>query len=543
MGSSEIETAGEFNKRESEQGAPVVQELVKDVFSAAAYGDLVKLRKFVEEDGCAVSVPDGNGYYPLQWAALNGYPDIVLYLVEHGSDVNAVDNTQQTALLWAAVRGSIPVADLLLQNGARVEAADANGFRAVHIAAQYGQTAFLDHIIVKYNADLDAPDYGNRTALHWAAHKQFADPIRLLLYRNASPSKQDNDGCTPLHWAAIRGDMEVCTILVHAGNKEELMVKDKAGFTPTQLASDKGYRHIALLLSKAEREHGQHKGGKNFVGKLRTIGYAPILFCIIVLCIVLFINSVMNAPSLPKVTAVVALWGWTAVSIAFGALIMFYRCSSKDPGYIKLSEETNHDTEDPLLKTDLKSSPSWTGNWSQLCPTCKIIRPVRSKHCATCNRCVEQFDHHCPWISNCVGKRNRWDFFIFVSLAMATALISGIIAVQRIWTAKTILLYDEEWIHHVTTQHPGFICFLVVDAIILMAASALSITQAYQIARNITTNEMANAVRYGYLRGPDGKFRNPYNHGLQKNCTEFFIKGYTTDDEVLWLPLQHISQH
>lgn len=55
-------------------------------------------------------------------------------------------------------------------------------------------------------------------------------------------------GCTPLHWAAIRGDIEVCTILVHAGNKDELSVKDKAGFTPAQLASDKGYRHIALLL-------------------------------------------------------------------------------------------------------------------------------------------------------------------------------------------------------------------------------------------------------------------------------------------------------
>jgi hypothetical protein len=32
------------------------------------------------------------------------------------------------------------------------------------------------------------------------------------------------------------------------------------------------------------------------------------------------------APNLPKVTAVVGLWGWTAVSVAVGSLIMFYRC-------------------------------------------------------------------------------------------------------------------------------------------------------------------------------------------------------------------------
>ena len=55
-------------------------------------------------------------------------------------------------------------------------------------------------------------------------------------------------GCTPLHWAAIRGHVEACTVLVHAGTKQELMVKDNAGFTPAQLASDKGHRHVALFL-------------------------------------------------------------------------------------------------------------------------------------------------------------------------------------------------------------------------------------------------------------------------------------------------------
>lgn len=55
-------------------------------------------------------------------------------------------------------------------------------------------------------------------------------------------------GCTPLHWAVLRGNVEACTVLVHAGTKQELMVKDNAGFTPLQLAYDKGHRHIALFL-------------------------------------------------------------------------------------------------------------------------------------------------------------------------------------------------------------------------------------------------------------------------------------------------------
>ena len=55
-------------------------------------------------------------------------------------------------------------------------------------------------------------------------------------------------GCTPLHWAVMRGNIEACSLLVHAGTKQELVLKDKAGFTPFQIASDKGHRQIALFL-------------------------------------------------------------------------------------------------------------------------------------------------------------------------------------------------------------------------------------------------------------------------------------------------------
>lgn len=54
-----------------------------------------------------------------------------------------------------------------------------------------------------------------------------------------------------------------------------------------------------------------------------------------------------------------------------------------------------------------------------------------------------------------------------------------------------------------------------------------------QVGRNITTNEMANMMRYSYLRGPGGRFRNPYDHGCKKNCSDFLINGYNDDIEIL----------
>ncbi|XP_042444393.1 protein S-acyltransferase 24-like isoform X2 [Zingiber officinale] len=475
--SSEIEVVEEGAEVTGGAAASGMTEepLKNDVYTAAAYGDLEKLQRLVEVEGCSVSEPDGAGYYALQWAALNNRTAVIQYIIEHGGDVNATDNTGQTALHWSSVRGHIQAAEILLKEGARVDASDLYGYQTTHVAAQYGQTAFIYQIIIKWNADPDIPDNDGRSALHWAAYKGFADSIRLLLFLDAYRGRQDKEDCTPLHWAAIRGNLEACTVLVQAGKKEDLMITDRAGLTPAQLASDKGHHQVAFFLGNARRVFDRRCDGNSNFGRL----------------------------------------------------------SKKDPGFINRSTRDLQSIRDdePLLKSELNHPALMAGNWSQLCATCKIVRPLRAKHCSTCDRCVEQFDHHCPWVSNCIGKRNKWHFLMFLVLEISAMIVTGLVAITRIVRDPSPPSFGG-WLSHNVAEHPGVVSFLVMDFFLFFGVAALTFIQASQIARNITTNEMSNAMRYSYLRGPGGRFQNPYDHGTRKNCSDFLFKGYNEDVEL-----------
>ncbi|XP_046311281.1 palmitoyltransferase ZDHHC19-like [Marmota monax] len=53
------------------------------------------------------------------------------------------------------------------------------------------------------------------------------------------------------------------------------------------------------------------------------------------------------------------------------------------------------------------------------CAKCHLHRLPRTYHCENCNICVEEFDHHCRWINNCVGHRNiRLYLLLLLSLCL-----------------------------------------------------------------------------------------------------------------------------
>lgn len=57
----------------------------------------------------------------------------------------------------------------------------------------------------------------------------------------------------------------------------------------------------------------------------------------------------------------------------------------------------------------------------QVCTTCRVVKPARSKHCRVCGHCIHRMDHHCIWVRNCLGRHN-YAYFIGMLLSLSIML-------------------------------------------------------------------------------------------------------------------------
>lgn len=109
-----------------------------------------------------------------------------------------------------------------------------------------------------------------------------------------------------------------------------------------------------------------------------------------------------------------------AVILASGTLIFFLRAAMADPGIIPRVVEAvdaSNASEYGYKRRPMRSQDVVIAGQQinlRYCDTCNIYRPPRCSHCSLCDNCVANFDHHCPWLGTCVGKRNYRYFYAFL---------------------------------------------------------------------------------------------------------------------------------
>ncbi|EEQ83453.2 palmitoyltransferase akr1 [Blastomyces dermatitidis ER-3] len=540
------------NTSKSKRSLPIEE----DIMQLARLGEIGAIQKLFESGKFNARYADEEGITPLHWAAINNQYALCKFLLESGADVNAKGGESvATAAMWAAQRCHYYIVNLLLQHGADPLSTDIQGYNILHLATIDGN-AFLLALLLHQEIPVDVPDRQGHTGLMWAAYKGFPACVDLFLRWGANVNAVDEGGLSPLHWALVKGSPACVQKIIEYGSDRFAETRD--GKTPAVVA---GEMNTLNVWYRALNECGYNREGNlrampfglaNFV---RTKQFTSKFFFFWPFLVILFsIFTLSNTAiyiGIPVTIGIVFGMQWVAQRVAnlgppeyrvlqrtpflsgvfagtlfwvgarwalkvlpntyssrpflnffftvfFGLTTYFYGLAMfEDPGFVpKLgSRNQQRDTIAELFEL-------WKFDEDNFCVYCMTRKPLRSKHCRRCKRCVSKHDHHCPWIDNCVGANNLRHFILYIF-----SMEIGIVFYIQLVIAHIDLIpvpADAECnilsstLCDILNRDTFTIILTMWTSLQLIWVSMLCVVQLVQISRNQTTYENLRGHTFDY---------------------------------------------
>ncbi|TDH71306.1 hypothetical protein CCR75_005728 [Bremia lactucae] len=506
----------------------IPQTPLEEMFTCARQNNLAQFIQLVAQygDELAREQRDPQGHTIAHWAAQKADGEFLTYLHSIGAPIDTPSTDEKVQLHpihWACAAGNLSaLRTLVLKLGVDVNTCDAKKNRSPLLVAAQNGHPLLVLFCVKNKADVTLVDADGDTAVHWAAYKGATEIVAVFQYLQVSSDEPDKFGQTPLHLAAMRGEFETVQFLVETLDAD-VNALDAKKRTPRDLAQLKRFHHVARYLKQREIR----LAAWNFAVLTwwcNSDSRTPYRFTVLNAILFALVYVLKILPMMPdRRNVIVPHLAWNALTWYF-----FYRVGATKPGsvtddsrkygveYEKVTEALirGDDTEDDDLLGETVSARAQQECMDRpLCHTCHIQRPPRSKHCRICKTCVPLFDHHCPFIDNCVGRDNYALFLLFV-VFLTLDMIGMEYVLYMLWRY-----------HHAVRLYA--VIGMVYLLLLLLPISQLAGFHIYLTARNRTTNEMLNAGRYRVQRGIEMR---SYDRGILRNFSERCL-GLKADDD------------
>ena len=309
---------------------------------------------------------------------------------------------------------------------------------------------------------LDIQNKEGMTSLHLSCYYSFKNMSDTLLLLGCNINIKDPKGYTPLHYAVKVENYRLCKKLIVFGANKNLT--DNENNTPGDLAMKTSNFSLKKLFNK------------NILTEIDSIinKRRDNLLFILLLMFSLFkyyfffksfnINKIMNYIYIVSfIVDIICIILTLYPRLCPNKLSINKKRSIIVYNFEDIFEQNNYD----LDKIEL------------LCPICKIIKLKQSKimHCIICNKCIDNWDHHCFWLNICINKNNYNLFRFFMIFLFLTIIINTYIF---IFIASNIKIFSPNF-NYLNT----FLLFIIIlMIIILLYGNATIIRQIYLLRKN-----------------------------------------------------------
>jgi palmitoyltransferase len=120
------------------------------------------------------------------------------------------------------------------------------------------------------------------------------------------------------------------------------------------------------------------------------------------------------------------------IDLSLLLVFIIFKCSKEI--FIKKNIESDDNTLFSLYEKN-----------ENICVKCRISINDKIQHCLICDRCVENWDHHCYWLNTCINDKNYTKFLafvIFIILFLIFNLLFYVTCLYLLFSSKEIFVQE-----------------------------------------------------------------------------------------------------